>query len=421
MSRVTLVVAFLTLFIAACGGETKPSTGTAVCNEDSECPSGQACVAGTCETVAPPGDADSAGSPDGGVGEPDVGPPDIGPVDKDVPPADAPPTVSITSPVNDSEVAYHEPVAFVGAVSDDLDAPETLMARWTSDRQGELGETAVESDGATSLTVEELLPGTHTVTLSVMDSADQTGSDSVTFLINTAPGAPVVSLSPAEPTTLDDLVVVVDTPSEDPDRDASALTYTFSWLRGGEVALGLEGDTVSADETTRGELWLAVVTPWDGLNEGDPATAEVTIVNSAPTCPAAVMDPLQGEANTVFTCTCPDREDADGDAPIDTCVFTSEGGDVDETVDAVDGVCQLDNELPAKGMTLTCTYTPGDGEDEGESATSENANVVNTPRARPRSPSIPPWATSRRPSAAISLRPPLTWTVTAWTTSTSGT
>ena len=429
MSRVIIAVAWVWLFAAAaCGGESGPSpTGSnQTCTSDAECPEGEVCQSGACapsaeggsgdesdasgsvsasdaevDVSATPTEGDSASSEDASVAsdsaavgdgsagedtqapqdtteEEDAGGPDASPVDEA-------PSVSISTPQEGEAFAYGEGVDFTGAVSDDLDAPETLSATWSSDLQGELGTSEVDSEGATTLSVEDLLPGTHVVSVSVSDSAGQSGTDSVSFLVNTAPDAPEISISPAAPTTLDALTVSVDTPAIDPDRDSSELTYTIEWLKNGESVEGLDSESVSAELTSRGELWVAVVTPFDGLNAGSPATAEVTIVNSAPSCAEAELTPQQGDTTTVFTCACPERDDPDQDLAVDTCTFTSLDGGLDAMVDAVDGVCQLDPAMTQKSMVISCAYTAGDGELEAEPVASLESEVLN---ASPLAPTV---------------------------------
>ncbi|MGB0591567.1 MAG: FG-GAP-like repeat-containing protein [Myxococcota bacterium] len=414
MSRLTIAITGLSLLVAACGGETggEPTEPSGVCSADSDCAADQVCESGACVDAAdePGGDGADGGGTDGGATESDTvtqtkpdttsvedtaTPDDVTTPDDvaddaqgtgpDAIPQDAAPTASISAPQDDAEFSYGAAVALTAAVSDDLDAPESLTATWTSDLQGDLGASEIASDGATTLTVEDLLPGSHLVTLSVTDSADQVGTDTVSFLVNTAPGAPEVSIGPASPTTLDDLVVSIDVPALDLDRDASQITYLITWMKDGEPVEGLEGETVAASETSRDQLWLAVVTPFDGLNEGAPATAEVTIQNAAPTCSGADLTPIEGDTTTVFTCGCLERADADDDAPVDTCVFTSVDGTIDEVVDAEEGLCQLDPALTVKGMTLQCDYQASDGDADAEAVTSEAAMVVN---AAPLAPTV---------------------------------
>jgi hypothetical protein len=103
--------------------------------------------------------------------------------------------------------------------------------------------------------------------------AGPAGSASMTVL-NAAPSAPGVALTPVEPTAEDDLLCSVAVPSIDPDGDA--VVYSFTWLLDG-VATGFAGSVLSAVETENGDEWTCVVTGSDGSLTGPAGQAVLAI------------------------------------------------------------------------------------------------------------------------------------------------
>ena len=95
--------------------------------------------------------------------------------------------------------------------------------------------------------------------------------------LNELPTAPVVAISPAEPTDNDLLICEIVEESVDPDGDE--VTYEFSWWVDG-LELGVvdvEPAWVAAEQTLPGEVWRCVVTPLDYSEQGPTANASVTI------------------------------------------------------------------------------------------------------------------------------------------------
>jgi hypothetical protein len=127
---------------------------------------------------------------------------------------------------------------------------------------------------------------------------------------NLPPGPPEVVIRPTRPTTADDITAVVVLPSTDPDNDP--ITYTWRWLRNGELVEGLVSDTVPSSALTRGDVWRAVVIPNDGRADGPPGRDEVTIGNSAPTV-LILLEPEspgpENDVNAVLDVNDPDDDD----------------------------------------------------------------------------------------------------------------
>ncbi|MEC7987595.1 MAG: SUMF1/EgtB/PvdO family nonheme iron enzyme, partial [Myxococcota bacterium] len=99
------------------------------------------------------------------------------------------------------------------------------------------------------------------------------------------PSAPDISIDPSSATELvDDLTCVIDTDSVDP--DGNSITYTFEWTVNGTAYTGTasttthSGDTISASETTAGEVWECSVTPNDGTEDGYTGSASVNVSGS---------------------------------------------------------------------------------------------------------------------------------------------
>lgn len=90
------------------------------------------------------------------------------------------PTVTITSPANGTSVGEGTPIAFAGTAADAEDGGLTSSLAWSSSLDGAIG-----NGGSFSST---LSAGVHTVTASVTDSDDLTGSSSVMVTVSTPGG-----------------------------------------------------------------------------------------------------------------------------------------------------------------------------------------------------------------------------------------
>jgi formylglycine-generating enzyme required for sulfatase activity len=183
---------------------------------------------------------------------------------------------------------------------------------------------------------------------------------------NSPPGAPTVLLSPAAPTTTQDVAVVIVSEAVDPDGDA--VSYRYLWLEDGAVRDDLTAATLPAAETRKGQVWTVSVIASDGELDGGVGEASATVVNTPPV--ASVSLP-----------SAPDTEDA----------LVADAAGVDDDGDAVtlryawavDGAASTwaDATVPAsataRGQVWAVTVTPNDGEEDG-AAVSAEVTIANT-------------------------------------------
>jgi uncharacterized protein YjdB len=89
------------------------------------------------------------------------------------------PSAAITSPANGASYAVGETVTFTGSGTDQEDGDLTGTAlTWTSSLDGQIGT-------GTSFTKNDLSVGTHTITLTAMDSDNNTGNATLTITVAT--------------------------------------------------------------------------------------------------------------------------------------------------------------------------------------------------------------------------------------------
>jgi len=188
---------------------------------------------------------------------------------------------------------------------------------------------------------------------------------------NDPPTEPGLSLAPAEPTTTDDLVLSLDEAS-DPDGDP--VEHTLAWTVDGSP-VDVDGTTVSADRTAKGQVWQASVTASDGEHQVGPITAQVTILNTPPTLSSVEITPAEPRTSDALTCTAGSTSDADDDVVEVELAWT-----VDGVAAAVGDTLQAS--AFEKGQVVECTGTPSDGEVDGEPATAQ-VIVQNTPPGPP--------------------------------------
>jgi formylglycine-generating enzyme required for sulfatase activity len=106
---------------------------------------------------------------------------------------------------------------------------------------------------------------------------------------NTAPTAPVVEISPADPVEGEELVCAVVTGATDADGDA--ISYSFAWAVDGVAYVGAAassyaGDTVLEGETFADEVWECAVSARD---EGVPSASGVATVTVATVCDSGTV------------------------------------------------------------------------------------------------------------------------------------
>lgn len=116
---------------------------------------------------------------------------------------------------------------------------------------------------------------------------------------NHAPSTPLVAITPEHPSAGEALSLSFLALAEDPDGDA--ITYRYEWSRGATVEPSLTTDTVPAGTVLDGETWSVRVTPSDGIADGAPATASVTIGNLAPSAPVIRISPHTPGAGDTLT------------------------------------------------------------------------------------------------------------------------
>jgi hypothetical protein len=140
--------------------------------------------------------------------------------------------------------------------------------------------------------------------LTVSDGMDP-ATDTVTVHVRNQRPEASVSLAPAHPRTLDDLIASAMTF----DADGDTLSETWTWYRNGTVVAGQTAATLPASETTRGDVFRVVLTVSDGSLSAQ-AEATETIGDTAPTFTTpALVEVAWGEV-AAFAIT---MSDPDGD------------------------------------------------------------------------------------------------------------
>ncbi len=174
---------------------------------------------------------------------------------------------------------------------------------------------------------------------------------------------PLMSFSPQAPRTGDDLNVEVIS-----EEDVAA----WVWMRNGEET-ELDGPTVSAQNTVRGQAWRAVVV----MESGTSASAAVVIDNTAPSIASVSVTPPESlRIEGGFACEAQGWSDPDGDEPDFLVQWhrVSPGPRVWVGVGPTIGAQSL---FP--GDEVVCEVTPLDPFDLGASVESDAVRVTNLP------------------------------------------
>ncbi len=248
---------------------------------------------------------------------------------------------------NDDVVGYHATWLHNGSPRADFADATTIPASATSG--GDVWQVIVNAYDATDLEGPAV---TAEVTV-----------------LNTAPTV-TVELSPAAPTTVDDIALTLTTA----DADDDTVTTTISWTVNGNPSAAHTGFTnLPSGDTSRDDVWIVSVTPNDGAVDGTAATATVTVGNTLPVLTQADItptDPVEGDTVTLSTST---ETEPDGDTITLSYVWYVAGA----VVTGQDGT-SLSSDHFDKGQEIYVVVTPDDGLAPGAAQESNRVTAVNT-------------------------------------------
>lgn len=234
----------------------------------------------------------------------------------------AAPTASIASPTAEG-VYYSDQLATLRAtVADAEDAASDLQVRWTSTRDGELGQATPNSEGLVESFVT-LSEGAHAVQLFVTDSAGNEGQASVLVDVgppNTAPSCTITA--PADGgASVDGARVDFRASTGDVDVPADRLNVRWSSDKDGDLGVSTPdtaGNVAFSTSTLSVNTHRVTMTVTDEVG----ATCTTGLTWSVGTPPEVTLEtPLPGEVSNegegiAFRALVSDREDVAGDLTV---------------------------------------------------------------------------------------------------------
>ncbi len=173
-----------------------------------------------------------------------------------------------------------------------------------------------------------------------------------------APGPALITLSPAQPTTVDDLVAIIDKDALEP--EGQDLAYTYLWYKDDELQDDQGEATIAAEWTTKGETWRVEVAASDGSSDGPPVAAQVVVVNTAPTVTISLSPDVPTSEDDIIATI--EAQDPDGDAIQTGLSWTRDGVAMSH-----DGTI-IPAEATLRWQTWEIFVTSNDGEVDGEIA-----------------------------------------------------
>ena len=205
-----------------------------------------------------------------------------------------------------------------------------------------------------------------------------TSTTSIT-ISNTLPSA-VVSITPFPASVVDSLTCSVT--GLDPDKQT--LTYSYTWVRNEDFEDNWANQQTVSGSFARGDEITCIVTPYDGLNFGEPSDGSTIISNAIPVVETIVFDSTE-----IYT--------------EDTISVAATGSDSDNepltflyewfVLDAVSGTSSmvqsgspntLDGSLFSKNDVVSVMVYASDSTDQGEGVLSEEITILNTPPQPPK-------------------------------------
>jgi hypothetical protein len=151
------------------------------------------------------------------------------------------PTVAITAPADEAVVLFTHNATFTGTVTDTIDGNLAASLRWVSDRDGQIGTGA-------SFTTSSLTLGRHTITASVTNSGNLTGTATIDVNVESGPQLSIFQPTDASVVAQGDPVTFSGIAFDFEDGD---LSNGISWTSSRDGLIGT-GASINTSTLTRG-------------------------------------------------------------------------------------------------------------------------------------------------------------------------
>ncbi len=285
------------------------------------------------------------------------------------------PVCEITSPEDGDSSAPGVTVNFLATVSDGGQDLETLEVLWESSLDGVLGTDGPTADGDVAVSSDSLEFGVHVITLTIVDNADLSCTDSLTLVIGNEPALTV--LTPIEGETLHDVDGVdFEAIATDEDGENTELTVVWTSSIDGEFASEVPATdgsvSFTAEDLTPGAQTITVLaSDSDGLTDSAVISFEINVGPDRPSV-QITPDPVY-TGNTLVAVMVTESKDPEG-AEISYAWewFVDGGSTVMSTSDTVT------SDLTTKDETWEVVLTPNDGLTAGDPG-SASITIMNTP------------------------------------------
>ena len=156
------------------------------------------------------------------------------------------------------------------------------------------------------------------------------------------------------------------------DADGDALEFAYNWTVENDPERAVEGATLSALDTQKGEVWTVAAIANDGEADSEPATASVSIENVAPVVDSVTLSPAEPYETDAITATV-SATDADNDTVALNIDWWVDGAVVQSGEDST-----LTGALFNKHSAVSVVVTPNDGFTNGAAVTSDPVTVLNS-------------------------------------------
>lgn len=300
-------------------------------------------------------------------------------------PPNSSPSCAITAPEPGEAGSQGALVTFEALVGDDDVPADWLEVLWSSDKDGDIGQSTPNTDGSVTFPYADLSVDTHVVSLSVSDEVGATCTDSVLYTVGTPPS---VSLSAPSSGDLHNEGEAITFTAEVSDNEDSPTALTLSWTSD----LDGEFSTQGADSTGLAQFTTSSLSAGDHTltlmvtdTAGLYATALVTLaVNALPSAPTLSLGPDPATTDDDLIASASGSTDPDTSGTVAYAYAWYESG----VLSAASSTASFPSSATTKGLSYRVVVTPSDGLGDGASAEAEltvdnSPPVLSTPTLSP--------------------------------------